>query len=37
MCGEIFKYEFVANLPLSLPVKSFFENWLTFEEVMGKV
>jgi len=23
-CGGIFKYEFVANLPLSLPVKEFF-------------
>jgi len=22
-CGEIFKYEFVANLPMSLPVKEF--------------
>ena len=22
-CGEIFKYELVANLPLSLPVKEF--------------
>ena len=22
-CGGIFKYEFVANLPLSLPVKEF--------------
>jgi len=22
-CGEIFKYELVANLPVSLPVKEF--------------
>ena len=22
-CGRIFKYEFVANLPVSLPVKEF--------------
>ena len=22
-CGGIFKYEFVANLPMSLPVKEF--------------
>jgi len=34
-CGGIFKYEFVANLQVSLPVKNF-ENWLTFGEVMGK-
>ena len=34
-CGGIFKYEFVANLPMSLPVKNF-ENRLTFVEVMGK-
>ena len=34
-CGGIFKYEFVANLPVSLPVKNF-ENRLTFGEVMGK-
>jgi len=32
-CGGIFKYQFVANLPVSLPVK---ENRLTFGEVMGK-
>ena len=34
-CGGIFKYDFVANLPMSLPVKKF-ENRLTFGEVMGK-
>ena len=34
-CGGIFKYELVANLPASLPVKEF-ENRLTFREVMGK-
>ena len=34
-CGGIFKYDFVANLPASLPVKNF-ENRLTFAEVMGK-
>ena len=34
-CGGIFKYEFVANLPVSLPVKEC-ENRLTFGEVMGK-
>jgi len=34
-CGGIFKYELVANLPMSLPVKEF-ENWLTFGELMGK-
>ena len=33
--GGIFKCEFVANLPLSLPVKEL-ENRLTFGEVMGK-
>jgi len=26
MCGGIFKYEFVANLPLSLPVKEFWKS-----------
>ena len=31
-CGGIFKYQFVANLPLSLPVTEF----LTVGEVMGK-
>ena len=35
-CGGMFKYEFVANLPASLPEKFFFENRLTFGEVMGK-
>ena len=25
-CGEIFKYEFVANLPVSLPVKEFWKS-----------
>jgi len=34
-CGGIFKYEFLANLPVSLSVKNF-ENWLIFGEVMGK-
>ena len=34
-CGGIFKYEFVANLPMSLPVKDF-ENRLTVGEVMSK-
>ena len=34
-CGGILKYEFVANLAVSLPVKNF-ENRLTFGEVMGK-
>ena len=34
-CGGIFKYEFVANLPVSLSVKNF-ENRLTFGKVMGK-
>ena len=29
------KFDFVANLPVSLPVKKF-ENRLTFGEVMGK-
>jgi len=33
--GEIFKYELVANLPVSLPVKKI-ANRLTFGEVMGK-
>ena len=32
-CGGIFKYEFVANLPVSLSVKNF-ENRLTSEVVM---
>jgi len=31
----MFKYEFVADLPASLPVKNF-ENRLTFGNVMGK-
>ena len=35
MCGGIFKYEFVANLPVSLQWKNC-ENRLTFGEVMGK-
>ena len=34
-CDGIFKYEFVANSPLNLPVK-FFLNLLTFREVIGK-
>jgi len=34
MRGGIFRQEFVANLPLSLTVKS--ENRLIFREVMGK-
>jgi len=36
-CGGIFKYELVANLPVSQPVKEFknFENRLTFGEVIG--
>ena len=34
-CGGICKYELVANLPVSLPVKKI-ENRLTFGEVMGK-
>ena len=33
--GGIFKYGFVANLPMSLSVKNF-ENRLIFGEVMGK-
>ena len=35
-CGGIFKYELVATLPVSQPVKEFFLNRLTFGEVMGK-
>jgi len=35
MCGAIFKYEFVANLPVSLSVKNC-ENQLGFGEGMGK-
>ena len=35
-CGGIVKVDFVANLPVSLPVKKKFENRLTFGEVMGK-
>jgi len=35
MCGGIFKYELVANLPLSLPEKKNLKG-LTFGEVMGK-
>jgi len=35
-CSGICKYEFVANLPLSLSVKIFLENQLSFGEVMGK-
>jgi len=35
-CGGILKYDFVANLPLSLPVKEFQKNRLTFGEVMCK-
>ena len=34
-CGGIFKYEFVANLPLRRQRKHF-ENRLTFGEVIGK-
>ena len=34
-CHGIFKYAFIANLPLRLSVKKF-ENRLTFGEVMGK-
>ena len=34
-CVGIFKYELVANLPVSLLVKNS-ENRLTFREVMGK-
>ena len=33
--GRTSKYEFVANLPLSLPLKKI-ENRLTFGEVTGK-
>ena len=33
-CGGIVKYEFVANLSVSLPVN--FENRLTFGDVVGK-
>jgi len=33
-CDGIFKHKFVANLPLSLAVKEFF-NRLTSGEVMG--
>ena len=35
-CSGAFKYDFVANLPLSLPSKVNFENRLTFGEVVGK-
>ena len=35
-CTGAFKYDFVANLPLSLPAKVNFENRLTFGEVVGK-
>jgi len=34
-CGAIFKYEFVADLPLSLSAKEF-RKWLTLGEVIGK-
>jgi len=34
-CDGMFKYAFVANLPLSLSVKNF-ENRSTFGEVMVK-
>jgi len=34
-CGGIFKYELVANLPVSLRSKNL-ENRLAFGEVMGK-
>ena len=30
------KFDFVANLPMSLTVKEFSKNRLTFWEVMGK-
>jgi len=33
----MFKYEFVANLPVSLSAKKNFENRLTFGEVMVRV
>ena len=35
-CGGIFKYESVANLPLSPWAKFFFENRSIFGEVIGK-
>ena len=34
-CGGIFKYEFVANLPMSLPVKEFWKSvniWGSYEQ-----
>ena len=34
-CGRIFKYYFVANLPLGLPVKEF-RKLVNIWEVMGK-
>ena len=34
--GGIFKYEFVANLPVSLSVKEVLKICLTFAEVMAK-
>jgi len=36
MCGGICKHAFIENLLLSLSVKIFFENRLTFGEVMAK-
>jgi len=35
-CGGIFKYEFVANLPISLSAKKYGKNRFLFGEVMGK-
>jgi len=37
MRWDIFKHEFVANLPVSLSTKKRLKNWLTFGEVMGKI
>ena len=37
-CGGIFKYEFVANLPLSLPVKEFWKSvniWGSYGQEFG--
>jgi len=35
LCGGIFKYEFVANLPLSLPAKEILKS-VNIWEAMGK-
>jgi len=36
-CGRIYKDEFVANLPpILVSERILTENWLIFEEVMGK-